>query len=68
MRSWRTTLAGVGQFCAVLGVALNSHFDTLASTVPDWGVVLASGFVMVGLIFTRDHKVSSENAGAHESA
>ena len=61
--SWRTTLAGVGQFVGVLGTALHHHFDGVDSTTPEWGLVFASAVILVGLITARDNNVSSEEAG-----
>ena len=62
--SWRTTTCGV---LAIVAAAINSVaiplLDGIPSTQPDWttfGAVLLAG---IGLLFARDNKVSSEQAG-----
>ena len=62
VKSWQTTLAGLGQFMAVLGTALSAQFDQDAATDPAWGLVVASGIAMFGLVFARDNGVTSEEA------
>ena len=64
MKSWKTTLAGVFQF---LVIALNEFgylLDTIPETNPNWGLIVASGVTLFGLIQARDNNVSSETAGA----
>ena len=63
MKSWKTTLAGVGAILAVIGAALNLYFDGNPATNPDWSLVSAGVMAGFGLIFARDNNVSSEQAG-----
>lgn len=62
--SWRTTAAGiVAILVAVLGAA-TPLLDTDPATNPDWTSVSAAIAGGLGLIFARDNKVTSEEAGA----
>lgn len=57
MKSWKTTVGGL---IALLGT-------TLAATWPEYskiGTFLASFGAGLGLLFARDNKVTSEQAGA----
>lgn len=63
MKSWKTTLAGVGAILAVVGTALSALFDADPATVPDWSVVSAGIMAGLGLIVARDANVSSEQQG-----
>lgn len=63
VKSWQTTLAGVGQFMGVAGTAIHAHFDGDPTTVVAWGLLASSFAVMIGLITARDNSVSSETAG-----
>lgn len=62
--SWKTTLAGIGAILAAIGPALKAVFDGDPSTNPDWAVVATAVTAGIGLIFARDNKVTSEQAGA----
>ena len=64
MKSWKTTLAGVGAIMVAVGAALAAHFDSDASTVANWGAVMAAVIAGIGLIVARDNGVTSEQAGA----
>jgi len=64
MKSWKTTLAGVGAIMMAVGAALSAHFDSDATTVANWGAVMAAVIAGIGLIAARDNNVSSEQAGA----
>jgi hypothetical protein len=64
--SWRTTLFGVGGVLTVVVAALNAIFDGNPATNPDWTSVIASLSACIGLLFARDHKVTSEQAGAKD--
>lgn len=61
--SWRTTSAGIAAILVAVGAALTSLTDSDPVTVPDWGAVVAAVIAGIGLIFARDEKVSSEQAG-----
>lgn len=63
MKSWRTTIFGAGGVLAVLVSALQSLFDGNPQTNPDWNMVVAACLPAIGLLFARDHGVSSEDAG-----
>lgn len=61
--SWRTTAAGIGAILIAVGGALSATFDNDPTTVADWSAVIAAAIAGFGLIFARDNKVSSEQAG-----
>lgn len=64
MNSWKTSAAGIGAILIAVGSALNATFDSDPATVADWGAVFAALIAGIGLIFARDNKVTSEQAGA----
>lgn len=64
MKSWRTTVAGLGTVMVAIGGALNAMFDGNAATNPDWTATIAAITAALGLLFARDNKVSSEDVGA----
>lgn len=64
MSSWKTTTAGVGAILIAIGSAMSAQFDSDPATVADWGAVIAAVIAGIGLIFARDNKVTSEQAGA----
>jgi len=66
--SWRTTLAGIGAILVAVGTAVSAMFDNDPATMPEWGAVVAACIAGFGLIFARDNKVTSEQAGAKPSA
>lgn len=62
--SWRTTVTGIGAILVAVGGAVSATFDNDPATVADWAAVIAACIAGFGLIFARDNKVSSEQAGA----
>ena len=64
MKSWKTTVSGIGAILAAVGGAMTALFDGNAATNPDWTAVIAAVVAGFGLIFARDNKVTSEDAGA----
>ena len=60
--SWKTTLAGLAAICAAL-----AHIcDCLSTGKPiDWTIASTGLMSGIGLLFARDNKVSSEQAGAN---
>jgi hypothetical protein len=64
MKSWKTTLAGIGSILGALGFALVAQFDANPETVPNWGAVISAITAGIGLIAARDNGVTSEQAGA----
>ena len=56
MKSWKTTLAGVCAFVAVLAKVLSAQFDGDPSTVADWAVLAAQVPLVIGLFVAGDHK------------
>ncbi len=63
MKSWKTTMAGIGAILVAVGAAVSAQFDADPATVPDWGTVIAAVVVGVGLIAARDKNVTSEQQG-----
>jgi hypothetical protein len=61
--SWRTTVFGAGGLLTVLVSVLNALFDGDPATNPDWSAVITAATASIGLLFARDHKVTSEDAG-----
>lgn len=64
MTSWKTTFAGVGAILIAVGSALSAQFDNDPTSIADWGAVIAAVVAGIGLVFARDNKVTSEQAGA----
>lgn len=64
MKSWKTTVAGIGAILVAWGTALTAMFDNDPTTVVDWGAVFAAVIAGIGLIAARDNDVTSEKAGA----
>lgn len=62
--SWRTTFAGVAAAAIAVLAVVQAYFDNDPSTVPQWEIAIGAVIAGVGLIFARDNKVSSEEAGA----
>lgn len=62
--SWRTTTAAVVSFLLILGSAALTLLDDDPATNPDYGALAAAGTAAAGLLFARDTKVTSEEAGA----
>lgn len=60
MKSWKTTLAGIGTIMAAVGAALAAQFDTDPTTTPEWGVVIAAVTAGFGLFMARDNDKRSE--------
>lgn len=63
MKSSKTTVLGIiGAVTAILS-AVKAMFDGDPLTNPDWTVTIAAVTSGIGLIFARDHNVTSEDAG-----
>ncbi len=64
-KSWKTTACGALTFLTVLfHSAAIPMLDGVAATEPSWGLVMAAFGVMLTALNSRDHGVSSEQAGA----
>jgi hypothetical protein len=63
MKSWKTTIAGVGAILTAVGHALSALFDNDPSTVVQLDVTVGAILAGVGLIAARDNGVTSEQAG-----
>jgi hypothetical protein len=61
--SWRTSLFGASGLVIVLANTIARLLDGDPTTNPDWAAVAAAISACIGLLFARDHKVSSEEAG-----
>jgi ABC-type cobalamin transport system permease subunit len=64
MKSWKTTVGGIGAILAAVGGALNLLFDNNPATNPDWTGVVSAVTAGVGLIFARDNDKTSEDVKA----
>ncbi len=72
-KSWKTTGAAIAAALASISDNISKMMDTItlpdgsivpdASTVADWGITVPLVILAVGLLFARDHAVSSEDAG-----
>lgn len=62
--SWRTSAAGLAAIMTAGGAALTALADGDPLTNPDWAALIAALIAGVGLLFARDNKVTSEQAGA----
>lgn len=62
--SMKTTAAGVLAFVAILVSGAMTLLDDDPNTNPDYGALIAAGTAAAGLLFARDHDVTSEEAGA----
>lgn len=63
--SWKTTAGGVAAILAAISGAITALTDGNSATNPDWSTVIAAVTAGLGLLFARDHNISSEEAGAH---
>lgn len=64
MASWKTTVLGVIAVLTAVLTCAKALLDNDPTTIPDWGALAAAVSAGVGLIFARDNKVTSEQAGA----
>jgi hypothetical protein len=62
-KSLRTSMAGLAAILTLVGAALTQLTDGDPATNPDWGRLLAEITIAGGLMFARDHRVSSSAAG-----
>lgn len=62
--SWRTTVFGAGGLLFVIGGTVVALTDGKPETNPDWTAVVAVLSTCIGLLFARDNKVTSTDAGA----
>ncbi len=66
--SWRTTLFGLGGLITVLASTASAIFDGDPATVPNYAALAASAAACIGLLFARDNKVTSAQAGAGDAS
>lgn len=64
LASWRSTMAGVVTFCAVLFGQVAKEFDNDPETRCDWNMVVEAGGLLWLAVVVRDNVVTSERAGA----
>ena len=62
--SYKTTTAAIITFLMVIGSAAMTLLDDDPNTNPDYGALIAAATAASGLLFARDHSVTSEQAGA----
>ena len=63
-KSWKTTTAALVGIVGLIAMAAAAALDNDPATVAQWEIVIPTIIGQVGLIFARDNKVSSEQAGA----
>ena len=61
--SRRTTTLGIVGILTTVLAAAKALLDNDPTTNPDWTMVISSITAGIGLVFARDNKVSSEEAG-----
>lgn len=61
MKSWKTTLAGIIAFFMLAGPEFLALLDDVATTQPDWTIIIAAFSTLIGLLFARDNDVPSES-------
>ena len=66
MKSSETTWAGILQFLAIASTQIGTLFDGNLATNPEWGLIISSLVVLIGLIRARDNNVTSKAAGAEK--
>lgn len=64
MKSWRTSIFGVGGLFAVWSPVIMAALDGDPATVPAIGTAVTLSLPAIGLLFARDNKVTSEQAKA----
>lgn len=63
-KSPKTTGAGIAALLALAAGAAGLLLDGDPATSPQWSLIVPEALAILGLIFARDHNVSSEAAGA----
>ncbi len=58
-KSWRTTLFGVGGLGTIAWNVACAYFDGNPATNVDWSVTGPALAISIGLLFARDHVVTS---------
>ncbi|MCP4953961.1 MAG: hypothetical protein GY922_19150 [Proteobacteria bacterium] len=54
MNNYKTTVAGIVAFLAVLAPQMEKLFDSDAATNPDWNLIIAAGAALAAAIFAKD--------------
>ncbi len=63
-KSWKTSVFGAGGILTVVVGVVNALLDNDPATVPDWTTAIGTIVGFIGLLFARDNKVTSKQAGA----
>lgn len=63
MKSWKTSILGLGAILTAIGAALTAVFDADPATTVNIEGTFTAIMAGVGLLFARDNNVSSEDAG-----
>lgn len=64
MKSWKTTVTGIMQFVMIAWGQMQFAIDTDVTTNPDYGLIVTSLLILIGLFSARDNNVTSEEARA----
>lgn len=67
MKSWKTTVAGVGGLMSIIAATLTQLTDNDPATNPDWNLIVPLVFTSLIGIFARDNNVTSEQVAAAKS-
>lgn len=62
-RSWKTTAGGTAALLTIIGNAITLLADGNPNTNPDWNTICPEIAIALGLIFSRDYDVTSEDQG-----
>jgi len=58
--NWKTTVAGITAFLAVVTPQVQTLFDSDTATNPDWNIVVGAVGVLFAALFARDADKSTE--------
>ncbi len=65
--NWKTTIAGITAFLAVISPQVEKLFDNDAATNPDWNLVIGAVGVLFAALFAADADKSVQISKEEES-
>lgn len=63
MNQYKVKIAALGTIVSLIGIAVKQLVDGDPVTNPDWNTLVPSLILSVGVLFSRQNDVSSEQAG-----